>query len=258
MSELDKIFNKVLADKVRAFPEKTKVIKTARERGRLLAVHGSLDYVEKIVPHCYASEKQIVDPKSTPPNLCDYDVVFIGCPGGIDLRLWEKPLLSLVNEGSVLVTTDWCLGNIIERLFPGTIRKKGIAHGRFPLRVLQPDHPLLQGISDCTGTHWVVEFLSHRIEVLDPKRVQVILDAPDMGQRSAILVAFEVGKGMVVHAISHFHLQGSQESGEYVSAYILTNVIDEAMKRRHLKPSGSRIRVLDEKHKLRIRVIKSS
>jgi hypothetical protein len=78
-----------------------------------------------------------------------------------------------------------------------------------------------------------------------------------MGHPSAVLVAFEVGKGMVVHAISHFHLQGSARKGEYVSAYILTNVIDEAMRRRHPQ-AASRIRVVNEEEKtrpLRIRVL---
>ena len=105
---------------------------------------------------------------------------------------------------------------------------------------------------------------SHRIGILDEKRVQLILDAPKMKDPSAVLVSFAVGKGLVVHAISHFHLQGSAKTGEYVSAYILTNVIDEAMRRRHPGLVASKIRVIgrsvvrvNKPRKPRIRVLGS-
>jgi hypothetical protein len=258
MAEIGKVFEKVIADKIRTIPGKARVIETAREKGRLLAVRGSMDYVQKVLPYCYAAEKVLIDSHEAPPDLRGFDALFIGCPGSIKLQKWEDPLMTFLHEGGVLLTTDWCLKNVVQKLFPQTVRKKGTAQGRFPLRVLMPEHPLLAGISDCAGTPWVVEGWSHRILVQDPQRVQVILDAPGMGDPSAVMVAFEVGKGVVVHAISHFHLQGSDKSGEYVSAYILTNVIDEAMRRRHPEPAPPRIRVLksdEPKLPLRIRIL---
>ena len=87
--------------------------------------------------------------------------------------------------------------------------------------------------------------MSHRIRVVEPRRVQVVLEAPEMGACPAIMVAFDFGKGMVVHVISHFHLQGSEERGEYISAYILTNVIDEAIRRRHPEQAAPRIRLIE-------------
>lgn len=265
MSDTGKLFEKVLADKVRTIPDKARLIETARKKGRLLAVRGSMDYVEQVVAHVHTAEKIVVEAHQCPANLKDFDVVFVGCPGHLNLSNWGAPLEAFLAAGGVLMTTDWCLKNIVQRLFPNTIKKRGIAHGTFPLRVLRPGHPLIEGIPHCEGTPWVVESWSHRIEVLDPHRVEVVLDAPSMGgERSAVLVNFNVGRGLVVHAISHFHLQGSEKSGEYVSAYILTNVIDEAMRRRHPSPAKS-IRVLDKSPEskppgtpLRIRVLKSS
>jgi hypothetical protein len=257
MAKLDEVFDQVIKDKIRTIPDKAKLIQTAQDRGRLLAVRGNYDYVEKILPHCYASQKLLINANDNPPQLDNFDVVFIGCPGTLPVYIWEKQLFAFLNGGGVLLTTDWCLGNLIQKLFPKQIRQNGSASGSFPLRVLQPSHPLLEGISDCNGTPWVVETASHRIGIVDAKHVVTILDAPGMGHPSAVLVAFEVGKGMVVHAISHFHLQGSARKGEYVSAYILTNVIDEAMRRRHPQ-AASRIRVVNEEEKtrpLRIRVL---
>jgi hypothetical protein len=259
VAKLDEVFDQVIKDKVRTIPEKAKIIQTAQERGRLLAVRGTYDYVEKVLPHCYASQKLLINPTDKPPQLDNFDVVFVGCPGKLPIAYWEKPLSAFLDRGGVLLTTDWCLGNLIQKLFPKHIQVSGTASGSFPLRVRLPDHPLLEGIPDCNGTPWIVEAASHAIKIIDEKRVVVILDAPGMGKFAPVLVAFEVGKGMVVHAISHFHLQGSERKGEYVSAYILTNVIDEAMRRRHPQ-AVSRIRVINEEEKtrpLRIRVLKS-
>ena len=60
-----------------------------------------------------------------------------------------------------------------------------------------------------------------------------------MKKPSAVLVTFPFGEGTVVHAISHFHLQGGSQKGKYVSAFILTNVIEEAINQRH----ASRVRL---------------
>lgn len=265
MKDASKLFEKVLADKVRAIPEKARLIETARKKGRLLAVRGGMDYVEQVVPHVHAAEKVVVEANKRPADISGFDVIFVGCPGRLNLADWGDPINAFLAGGGVLMTTDWCLKNIIQRLFPNTVKKRGIAQGTFPLRVVRPGHPLVEGVPNCEGTPWVVEGWSHRIEVLDARRVEVVLDAPDMsGPNQAVLVNFNVGKGLVVHAISHFHLQGSEKSGEYVSAYILTNVIDEAMRRRHPStPKG--IRVLDDPFKSkaqgqtppRIRVLKS-
>lgn len=259
MGDLKKTFDDVIANKVRAFPEKARVIERARKDGRLLAVRGSMDYVEKVLPYCYAAEKIVVDPGSKPPELSGFDAIFIGCPGELNLHDWKRPLIMFVKDGGVLLTTDWCLENVIQKLFPKTIRKQGIIGGTFPLRVRNAGHALLEGISDIQDRLWIIEGMSHRIDIVDLKTVEVLLDAPKMGEPAAVLVAFPAGKGLVVHAISHFHLQGSDESGEYFSAYILTNVIDEAIRRKRPELHPSRIRLIKSdttERPLRIRILK--
>jgi hypothetical protein len=243
MSDLKKVFNDVIANKIRAFPEKARVIERARKDGRLLAIRGTRDYVEKVLPYCYASQKIMINAHTAPPDLGRFDAIFVGCPGRLAVSDWQAPLAEFLAAGGVLLTTDWSL-NLIEKLFPRTIRRKGTAGGKFPLRVRTPGHPLLEGLSDAENQLWVIESMSHRISVVNPKIAEILLDAPAMGEPAALLVAFPVGKGLVVHAISHFHLQGSDASGEYISAYILTNVIDEAMPRRRPELLPQRIRVI--------------
>jgi hypothetical protein len=250
MSKLGEVFGRVVQNKIRAIPGKAKVIETARQRGRLLAVKGKYDYVEKILPHCYAAEKVLIDHSAALPSLHGFDVIFVRCPGRVNVEAWAKVVPQFLESGGVLLTTDWCLQNLVLKLFPTTVSVDGTAKGTFALRVRRPAHPLLEGIERCDGTR-IVESSSYRIGVLDPKQVEIALDAPEMGEPSGVLVAFNVGKGLVVHAISHVYLQGSDSNGEYISAYILTNVIDEAMRRRYLEETIGRVRPISEKEKAR-------
>jgi hypothetical protein len=245
MSSLKDVFDSVVADKVRTIPDKARVIETARSKGRILALRGVYDYLDQVLPHCYAAEKQLLepDPHQPPSDLERFDVVMVGCPATLAIESWGPPLARLLAAGGLLVTTDWGLHNLVQLVFPGTIARQGSAEGSFALRVRNPASPLLQGIEGCAGTPWVVEAGSDRIGILDPKRVEVVLDAPEMGEPSPVLVTFPVGRGLVVHAISHFHLQGSAESGVYISAYLLTNIVDEAVRRRHLEPPERRVKI---------------
>lgn len=252
MDNLKKVFDKVVQDKIRTIPGKAKTIETAKSKGRILAVKGSYDYVERVLPYCYAAEKVVIGRHDPVPDCERFDVLFVGCPGKLSLKHWQPAITAFLAGGGVLLTTDWCLNNLTAKLFPAMIRREGDASGTYSLHVVTPSHPVVAGIPKCEGTPWVVEAASHRIRILDQKNVTTILEAPSMGEPSAVLVAFDVGPGLVVHAISHFHLQGSAESGEYVSAFILTNVIDEAVRRRHSHPP--RIRVAPSKG-LRIKVL---
>ena len=232
MNRIARTFDEVERNKSRMIPGKAQLIQDAKSSGRLLAVRGEYDYVEKVTPHCYARVKDLIDPDVSPPDLSGYHVLFVGCPGRISVAEWRQPIHRFLHAGGVMLTTDWCLGNLVEQVFPGTIRAAGVASGKFPLRVRDRGNPLLEGLVDLTGTKWVVEVASERIEIVDSSRVSVVLDAPRMGTPSAVLITCPIGSGLLVHAISHFCLQGADRKGEYVSAYILTNVIDEAMRRR--------------------------
>ena len=68
MADLKKVFEKVIADKIRTIPDKARIIETASKDGSLLAVRGSMDYVEKVLPHCYAAKKELLSAKNSPPD----------------------------------------------------------------------------------------------------------------------------------------------------------------------------------------------
>src|SRR5947209_1820684 len=91
MSDLKDIFEKVISDKVRTIPEKARVIERARKDGRLLAVRGSMDYVERVLPYCYVGQKELLDAHRPPPRLDEFDAIFVGCPGKLGrVRLRQR------------------------------------------------------------------------------------------------------------------------------------------------------------------------
>lgn len=60
---------------------------------------------------------------------------------------------------------------------------------------------------------WWLESSSYPIEVLDKKKVRVLVRSDELKRRykhDAVIISFEWGKGVVYHMISHFYLQRSE------------------------------------------------
>lgn len=60
---------------------------------------------------------------------------------------------------------------------------------------------------------WWLEGSSYPIEVLDKKKVKVLVRSEELKRRykhDPVIISFEWGKGVVYHMISHFYLQRSE------------------------------------------------
>lgn len=60
---------------------------------------------------------------------------------------------------------------------------------------------------------WWLESSSYPIEVLDKKKVKVLVRSEELKRRykhDPVIISFEWGKGVVYHMISHFYLQRSE------------------------------------------------
>jgi len=84
---------------------------------------------------------------------------------------------------------------------------------------------------------WWLETKSYPIQVLNPVEVNVLIYSRDIKYKwgeGAVLCYFDVGSmgGRVIHIISHTHLQKGGEKGKFVSALILTNILDEKISRK--------------------------
>ena len=72
---------------------------------------------------------------------------------------------------------------------------------------------------------WWLESSSYPIEVLDKRRVKVLVRSDDLKKRykhDPVIVRFEWGKGTVYHMISHFYLQRSETRTKKQSKYHLS------------------------------------
>src|SRR5262249_20809491 len=125
-------------------------------------------------------------------------------------------LRAFVEQGGMLVTTDWALRYVLEKAFPGFVAVGGKPTRDDVVRVVfeQTDEPFLDGLLDPQADPlWWLEGSSYPIHVLDPARVKVLVSSAEMESRygrSPIVVAFEVGQGKVYHLTSHFYLQRAE------------------------------------------------
>lgn len=69
---------------------------------------------------------------------------------------------------------------------------------------------------------WWLESSSYPIEILDKKKVKVLVRSDELKRRykhDAVIVSFEWGKGIVYHMISHFYLQRSETRTKKQGSY---------------------------------------
>ncbi len=142
-------------------------------------------------------------------------VLLINCPGQLPAEALER-LDQWVREGGYLMTTDWALKHLIEPVFPGTLRHNGERSADCVVRVQSVEDgndPLLGGfLEDGREPLWWLEGQSFPIEVLDSKRVRVLMRSSEVAERwgqDPVVVTFDEGRGTVLHMMSHLYLQRS-------------------------------------------------
>ena len=265
MSDWKDLYSEVKRRKESALNKKD-VVKAVENYGKILAVKGRFEKLEKVIPHMYANEKTIISPEEIPEyNLTQYDILFIGCPG----ENIPNPSLIKIKDyvdlhGGYLITTDWALRNIVENLFPGFIRwnEKKTSDAVVSCQIFEPNHPFLEGLlSEIQQDKWIksktelkrdefrwwLETKSFPIQVLNSKAVHTLIvswEIRDNWGEAPVLVYFDYGKngGRIIHMISHAHLQKGGAKGKYASALILTNILDEKISKKVgiSNPQGSR------------------
>lgn len=148
-------------------------------------------------------------------ELRDDQILFINCPGVLTNQGIRKAV-TFVEEGGLLVTTDWALKNVLEIGFPNYVRYNKNPTGDDVVRVefIDSNDKFLDGLIDKESDPvWWLEGSSYPIEVLDKEKVKVLVKSKEMKEKygeSAIVVTFEFGEGKVYHLTSHFYLQRTE------------------------------------------------
>lgn len=149
MSDWKDLYSEVKKRKESALNKKD-VVNAVEKYGKILAIKGRFEKLEKVIPHMYACEKKIINPEEIEEyDLTQYDIVFIGCPG----ENIPTPALIKIKDyvdlnGGYLITTDWALRTIVENLFPGFVRwnEKKTNESIVSCQILEPNHPFLEDL----------------------------------------------------------------------------------------------------------------
>ena len=215
MAAANKAAGLMLAERLRRDrPADYALLRCVRRR-ELLVVYGAYDHVEWVlrqvgVPFTSCSPQQLAR-----TSLRGVEVVLVNCPGRIG-RDAAKRLRTFVDRGGLLFTTDWAVLHVIEPAFPGTIRytRRPTREDVVSIRVRRPEHLFLKHILTGGDQHlWWLESQSYPLQVLDRRRVEVLIDSEEMRRKygaGPIAVTFRSGRGRVVHIVSHFYLQRSE------------------------------------------------
>lgn len=138
--------------------------------------------------------------------------IFINCSSSEPNRKTITLLNEHAHNGGIVITTDWCLHHIVEKAFPDYIRwtktKTCSSDESFPVEFILDD--LKEKHHDLTPS-WFVENSSYPLEILKGDEVKVLFQSLEFGKKykcnSALAVGFPVGKGGVIHYVSHLYAQ---------------------------------------------------
>lgn len=185
------------------------------EESNVVCVQGGYDKCELVlrladIPHVVVSTQEIEQVNFRPDQ-----TVFINCPGNMS-KVAVRKLVTFVNEGGLLVTTDWALQNVLEVGFPDKVRYNQNPTGDEVVRITvkEPDNPSVKGFLEADGDPlWWLEGSSYPIEILDKENVKVLVLSKELKEKygeEPVIIEFEHGKGKVIHMISHFYLQRTE------------------------------------------------
>jgi hypothetical protein len=185
------------------------------EESNVVCVQGGYDKCELVlrmadIPHVVVSTMGIEQVNFRPDQ-----TIFINCPGNMSKKAIRK-LVTFVNEGGLLVTTDWALQNVLEIGFPDKVKYNQNPTGDEVVRITvkEPDNPTVKGFLEADGDPlWWLEGSSYPIEILDKENVKVLVLSKELKERygeEPVIIEFDHGKGKVIHMISHFYLQRTE------------------------------------------------
>lgn len=185
----------------------------------ILIVRGTYDFIEQVFNGIGLKYKIVSVEALDTMQLDPEQIVFINCPGNVSDKALRN-LVSFVEKGGFLFTTDWALKHVVEKGFPGYIRYNGRSTGDEVVRVeiLTSDDPFLKSlIGENDDPQWWLEGSSYPITVLDKDKVEVMVHSKEIKERHgepAVFVSFDHGEGKIYHMISHFYLQRAETRTE--------------------------------------------
>lgn len=189
------------------------------ESSDIIIVKGSYDYIENVfeligIPYTLIEPEQVRLIELKPEQ-----IVFVNCPGQIDMTGVEK-LVGFVKRGGYMITTDWALKNVLERGFPGIVEYNNQPTGDEVVRieVKEWDNPIIKNTFNKEDDPlWWLEGSSYPIKIIDKEKVEILVVSKELGEKygeDPVVVSFWFEEGRIYHMISHFYLQKTETRSE--------------------------------------------
>ncbi|WP_455464216.1 hypothetical protein [Candidatus Hodarchaeum mangrovi] len=197
-------------------PEDLKILDGIKESD-IIVVEGIYDHAQvnfnlANIPHSLISPRQLDQLEFSGDEL-----IFINCPGDGFSDSGIEILQSFVLRGGMLITTDWALKHVLERVFPGFVEFNNRATPDDVVRVEILDggeNSFIHSVIDATDDpQWWLEGSSYPIRIINHEKVKILVNSREMKEKygeSPIIVSFKYGEGEIIHMTSHFYLQRTE------------------------------------------------
>ena len=215
MSTAYRVAQEMIKDKLKDVDEEMAAEFEELGQSEVIVSIGVHDYIEQVFDGI-GLKHNLINPQQFEKIDLDPDkIIFINCPGSVSSK-GLRNLVTFVENGGFLFTTDWALKHVIEPGFPGYIKYNNRPTGDEVVRVeiLAEEDPFLQSlIGPNDDPQWWLEGSSYPIEIVNQKEVDILIKSKEIEKKygeSAVFVTFDYGKGKVYHMISHFYLQRAE------------------------------------------------
>ena len=227
--ELKKIYSNVAKSKE---TEKRRSYVKVSANGAVLGINGSKEKVEVVVKNLYAASHDVIDiGKLGETDLSKYHVVIVGSHNKKIPK--SDKLKKYVEDGGYLITTGASLGAFVADLFPDMLAsdKKEIKGGFYKGELESTGHPFFKGAAKKKAVKFWIEDKSHPVKKTGPN-VKVLASSKKLEKKfgsGIIVAALSHGNGMLIYMLPKLHNLKSGEDPNYTNAYIVSNILDEAV-----------------------------
>jgi hypothetical protein len=215
MSTAYRVAQEMIKDKLKDVDEDMAAEFEELGQSEVIVSKGVHDNIEQVF-NGIGLKHNLINPQQFEKIDLDPDkIIFINCPGSVSSK-GLRNLVTFVEKGGFLFTTDWALKHVIEPGFPGYIKYNNRPTNDEVVRVeiLAEEDPFLQSlIGPNDDPQWWLEGSSYPIEIVNQKEVDILIKSKEIEKKygeSAVFVTFDYGKGKVYHMISHFYLQRAE------------------------------------------------
>ena len=215
MSTAYRVAQEMIKDKLKDVDEGMAAEFEELGQSEVIVSIGVHDYIEQVF-NGIGLKHNLINPQQFEKIDLDPDkIIFINCPGSVTSK-GLRNLVTFVEKGGFLFTTDWALRHVIEPGFPGYIKynNRPTIDEVARVEILAEEDPFLQSlIGPNDDPQWWLEGSSYPIEILNHKEVDILIKSKEIEKKygeSAVFVTFDYGKGKIYHMISHFYLQRAE------------------------------------------------